>query len=149
MCTAATVNLPPHWKVKRLRIGELSRRSGVPSKTVRYYEGIGLLEPPSRTASGYRTYPDAVLDRLAFIRSAQALGLTLGEIRSIIALRDNGEVPCAHVVKLLENRTEAIESTIRQLKDLRSELRHIVDRSRHLDPADCDAGRVCHLITPR
>jgi DNA-binding transcriptional MerR regulator len=131
-----------------MRIGELARRSGVPTKTLRYYEEIGLIEPPARTASDYRDFSDDVLDRLGFIRSAQALGLTLGEIRSIVALRHNGEVPCGHVLDLLCARTAEIDRTIRQLKVLRAELRQLVDRSRDLDPADCDPGRVCHLIGP-
>ena len=132
-----------------MRIGELSRRSGVPAKTLRYYEEVGVIDPPARTASAYRDYSDDVLDRLSFIRSAQALGLTLGEIRSIVALRDNGQIPCGHVLGLLSARTTEIDRTIRQLKALRSELRQLVARSRHLDPADCDAARVCHLIGPR
>jgi DNA-binding transcriptional MerR regulator len=131
-----------------MRIGELSRRSGVSSKTLRYYEDIRLLEAPARTASGYRDYPEAVLDRLVFIRSAQALGLTLGEIRRIIALRDDGEIPCAHVLDLLQTRTADIDRTIRQLRALRAELRRLVERSADLDPADCEPGRVCHLIGP-
>jgi DNA-binding transcriptional MerR regulator len=131
-----------------MRIGELSRQSGLPAKTLRYYEDIRLIEPPAREPSGYRDYSEAVVERLAFIRSAQALGLTLGEIRRIVALRDNGEVPCAHVLDLLNARTAEIDHTIRRLKTLRSELRQLVVRSRDLDPADCDPARVCHLIGP-
>ncbi|HKY74986.1 MAG TPA: heavy metal-responsive transcriptional regulator [Acidimicrobiia bacterium] len=129
-----------------MRIGELAQRSGVPAKTLRYYEDIGLIDQPARTASSYRDYSEAVIDRLAFIRSAQALGLTLGEIRGIVALRDNGEVPCAHVLELLTERTAEIDRTIRQLKRLRSELRRLVVRSRDLNPEHCDPARVCHLI---
>jgi DNA-binding transcriptional MerR regulator len=129
-----------------MRIGELAQRSGVPARTLRYYEAVGLVDPPARTASTYRDYSEAVIDRLVFIRSAQALGLTLGEIRGIMALRDNGEVPCAHVLELLTERTAQIDRTIRQLKRLRSELRQLVARSRELNPDDCDPARICHLI---
>ena len=66
-------------------IGEVARRSGVSAKTLRYYEDIGLIDAPARSASGYRDYESDVLDRLGFIRSAQAIGLSLGEIRSIPA----------------------------------------------------------------
>jgi MerR family transcriptional regulator, copper efflux regulator len=79
-----------------VRIGDLARRSGVTAKTIRYYEPIGLVEPPARTPAGYRDYEPAALERLEFIRAAQAVGLTLGEIRSIIALRDGGQTPCGH-----------------------------------------------------
>lgn len=129
-------------------IGEVARRSGVPTKTLRYYEDIELLDPPDRLASGYRDYDDGVLDRLAFIRSAQALGLSLGEIRSVVALRDTGETPCGHVLELLRARTTEIDRTVRQLRALQSELKRLVERAQHLDPADCAPERVCHLIGP-
>lgn len=129
-------------------IGEVARRSGVSAKTIRYYEDIGLLRAPARTASGYRAYDEAVLDRLAFVRSAQAVGLTLGEIRGIVGLRDDGQIPCGHVIELLRARSTEIERTIGQLRTLRSELKRLVDRARDLDPADCDPHRVCHLIGP-
>jgi len=129
-----------------LLIGEVARRSGVSAKTLRYYESIGLVEPAARSASGYRHYGDDVLDRLAFIRSAQALGLTLGEIRSIVALRERGETPCGHVRQLLRERSEDISRTIRGLRALQNELERLVERADRLDPADCAPHNVCHLI---
>jgi DNA-binding transcriptional MerR regulator len=118
----------------------------VTAKTIRYYEHIGLLEPPARTPAGYRDYEPAALDRLAFIRAAQAIGLTLGEIRSIIALRDEGQTPCGHVLDLLRRRADELDRRIAELRSLRGELRRLVDRAEGLDAADCDPGRVCHLI---
>lgn len=129
-------------------IGEVARRSSVPAKTIRYYEDIGLLAAPARTSSGYRSYDDSVLARLAFVRSAQAVGLSLGEIRGVVALRDDGQVPCGHVVELLRARSSEIDHRIRELRTLRSELKRLVERARDLDPADCDPNRVCHLIGP-
>lgn len=129
-----------------MRIGELAEASGVPVKTIRYYEDIGVLEPASRTPSGYREFDAATLDRLGFIRSAQAVGLTLGEIRGIVALRDDGQQPCGHVLDLLRTRATEIDRTIRQLRALQVELRRLVDRARDLDPADCDPQRGCHLL---
>jgi DNA-binding transcriptional MerR regulator len=128
-------------------IGEASQRSGLPTKTLRYYEDIGLLDAPIRSASGYRHYDEDVLERVAFIRSSQALGLSLGEIRSIIALRDQGEVPCGHVLELVQRRSREIDQTIRDLRALKAELARLVVRAGHLDPVDCDASRVCHLIS--
>lgn len=127
-------------------IGEVARRSGISTKTLRYYEDIGLLDEPARSASGYRHFEDGVLDRLAFIRSAQALGLTLGEIRGIVGLRDNGDTPCGHVLDLLRARASDIDRTIRELQALQAELRRLVDRAETLDAAACDPRRVCHLI---
>lgn len=76
------------------------------------------------------------------------MGLSLGEIRSTIALRDEGQPPCGHVLELLRARTEALKRTIAQLKTLQLELIRLVDRAAHLDPKDCDPRRVCHLIGP-
>jgi MerR family copper efflux transcriptional regulator len=129
-----------------VRIGELAHRSGVPAKTIRYYEDVGLVEPPARTPAGYRDYEPAALDRLAFIRAAQAVSLTLGEIRSIIALRDDGQTPCGHVLDLLRHRADELDRRIAELRSLRGELWRLVDRADGLDPAACDPGRVCHLI---
>ncbi len=130
-----------------MRIGELAARSGVPVKTIRYYEEVGVLAPAERTPSGYRDYDESAIDRLAFVRAAQAVGLTLGEIRQVVALRERGETPCTHVVDLLERRASEIGQRIAEMQHLRGELRRLADRAQGLDPADCDPNRVCHVIT--
>jgi MerR family copper efflux transcriptional regulator len=131
-----------------MRIGDVARRSGVSSKAIRYYEGIGLFPPAPRTASGYRDYEESVLDRLAFVRAAQAVGLSLGEIRSIVALRDGGATPCGHVLDLLRVRSAELDRRIAELRALRGELARLVQRAEGLDPAGCDPRRICHLIGP-
>lgn len=148
------VHLPVCGKVKRvvrslrgMQIGELASRSHVPAKTIRYWETIGVLAPPSRSANGYRAYDPGVLDRLAFIRGAQAVGLTLGEIRSVVALRDDGETPCDHVRRLIERHASALDERIAALQRLRGELDGLAARARGLDPADCDLAAVCHIIS--
>jgi MerR family copper efflux transcriptional regulator len=129
-----------------MRIGELAAVSGVTAKTIRYYEDIGVLDPPARTPSGYRQYTPEATNRLAFIRSAQAVGLSLGEIRGIVALRDRGTTPCGHVLDLITARAADLDRRISELQRLRAELGRLEDRAQHLDPADCDPQRVCHLI---
>jgi len=129
-----------------MRVGEVAHLAAVSTKTLRYYESIGLIDPPLRSASGYRDFHPDVLGRLGFIRSAQALGLTLGEIRRIIALRDDGEAPCAHVLQLVQARVGEIEQTIEQLRDLQRELKRLTVRAAQLNPTECEPGRVCHLI---
>ena len=131
-----------------MRIGQLASRSGVSAKTIRYYEDIGVLHPPRRSTSGYRDYEDSALDRLAFVRAAQAVGLSLGEIRSILALRDGGETPCGHVLDLLRSQSADLGRRIAELRALRGELHRLVQRAEGLDPADCDPRRICHLIGP-
>jgi len=135
-----------NWKVKSMLISEVARLSGVSTKALRYYEEIGLVDAPERSPSGYRDYGEDVVNRLGFIRSAQALGLSLGEIRGVIALRDAGETPCTHVVDLLRRRSAEIDRTIRELRSLKGDLNRLVERADGLDPTDCDPGRVCHLI---
>ena len=78
-------------------IGDLANAAGLPSQTIRFYERKGLLPAPERGANGYRTYDESTLARLRFVQTAQAAGLTLAEIGTIIDLRDDGNVPCAHV----------------------------------------------------
>ncbi|MGH9290337.1 MAG: heavy metal-responsive transcriptional regulator [Acidimicrobiales bacterium] len=131
-----------------MRIGELADRAAVPVKTIRYYEDIGVLAPPPRTPSGYRDYDDTAVDRLAFVRAAQSVGLSLGEIRETIALRDRGQTPCEHVVDLLQRRALEIEDRIHALQHLQGELQRLARRARTLDPARCDPRLVCHVITP-
>jgi DNA-binding transcriptional MerR regulator len=128
-------------------INDVARRSGVPAKTLRYYEELGLLHP-RRTPSGYREYDDRVFDRLTFIRSAQALGLSLAEINGIVKLRDEGEAPCAHVSELLTERSAAIARTIRELRTLQSELQALVARAEDFNPSECDPDGICGLINP-
>lgn len=129
-----------------MKIGQLAEDSGTTVKTIRYYEAIGVLPEPDRRASGYREYDPEVLDRLAFIKAAQGVGLTLGEIREIVAFRDRGETPCAHVLELIQQRSEEFAERIRQLQRLRKDLVGLADRGRRLDPRDCEPSSVCHII---
>lgn len=131
-----------------MQIGELSARSGVPAKTIRYYEDIGVIPPPRRSPSGYRQFDQAALDRLAFVRAARAVGLSLGEIRGVVALRDGGETPCAYVVELLVSRSAELDRRIAEMRGLRGELHRLVDRAQGLDPAECDPRAVCHVVNP-
>ena len=130
-----------------MRIGELAEQAGISTKAIRYYEQIGILTPPARTASGYHTYDQTAIGRLGFVRAAQAVGLTLGEIRQVIAFRDNGQAPCAHVTDLLQRRTAELDARIAELQQLRGELRQLAQRAATLDPEQCPPERVCHIIT--
>src|SRR2546425_8203734 len=129
-----------------VRISQLATQAGVTTKTLRYYERIGILPAPSRSASGYRDYRPDVLERLGFIRASQAVGLSLGEIRQVVALRDRGETPCDHVYRLLQRRTAELDERINELQALRRDLQALTKRARRLDPANCDPRGVCHLI---
>ena len=98
-------------------IGQLARAAGVPTSTVRYYERIGLLRPAGRTGSGqYRAYSAQELERLAFIRAAQATGFGLEDIAMLLSLRDGTTTPCKEVQVLVEQR---LTDLAQRLKDLR------------------------------
>jgi DNA-binding transcriptional MerR regulator len=131
-----------------VRIGELARRSGLSVKALRYYEDIGVLAPPLRTQSGYRDYREDALGRLEFVRAAQAVGLTLGEIREVIAFRERGEVPCGHVLDVILHHAAEVDRRIAELRRLRADLARLARRARTLDPADCPESVVCHLLMP-
>jgi MerR family transcriptional regulator, copper efflux regulator len=130
-----------------MRIGELAKQAGISTKAIRYYEQIGILTPPARTSSGYRSYDPTALGRLRFIRAAQAVDLTLGEIRRIFAFRDDGQAPCAHVSELLQRHAADLDVRISELQQLRGELRQLAERATTLDPEQCPPERVCHIIT--
>lgn len=129
-----------------MRIGELGRRAGVPVKTIRYYEEIGLLEEPVRLANGYRDYSEVAVDRLQFIREAQATGLSLSEIGSIIEMRNHGEQTCGHVIGLLERHLDDIDRQILQLRSTRKLLSELTVQAKALDPGDCVDPNRCQTI---
>lgn len=128
-------------------IGELAVTVGVPSQTLRFYERKGLLPQPGRGANGYRVYDESTLTRLHFIKAAQAAGLTLAEIRSIIVLRDDGTTPCTHVAALLDDKLTDVRQRIRHLAALQTELEALVERSRLVDPADCADADICQILS--
>jgi DNA-binding transcriptional MerR regulator len=105
------------WTVKRL-----ADAAGVGPDTVRYYEKAGLLPPPARTAAGYRAYQPGMVDRLRFIRGAQRLGLSLAEIRDLLAVRDTGACPCEPAAPLLRRHIDELDAEMARLIALRAEL---------------------------
>ena len=129
-----------------MRISDLATQAGVTTKALRFYEQAGVLPPPARTASGYRDYDDAALARLRFVKAAQAAGLTLAEIREVVAVREAQGPPCEHVAALLDRHATDLDARIADLQAARAEVRRLRDRARALDPAECRADGVCHVI---
>jgi MerR family transcriptional regulator, copper efflux regulator len=127
-----------------MRIGEAADRAGVPAKTIRFWEDQRLLPAPSRTPSGYRDYGPAILERLAFIRHAQAAGLTLEAIRQVLDIRDGGQPPCVHVTALIARRLAEVEARLAELTRARDQLAALAARAAAQDPADCRS--YCSII---
>ena len=128
---------------RMLKIGEVSRRSGVGIEALRFYEKSGLLDRPSRTYSGYRVYGEEVLDRLAFIKRAQALGFSLDEIRRIIDDARKGQSPCDEVREIVRRRMEELDERLRELHRYRKELKHTLEE---WDEVGRAPGHICGLI---
>ncbi|MFH5822907.1 heavy metal-responsive transcriptional regulator [Georgenia sp. AZ-5] len=129
-----------------MRIGEVAEAAGTTTKTLRFYEGAGLLPAAGRTPAGYRDYGPEVLGRLAFIRRGQAAGLTLAQIRQVLDIRDGGEPPCEHVTDLLTARLEDIDRQITQLQELRATVAGLREQAATGDPAACPPGAVCRYL---
>lgn len=103
---------------------------------------------PKRADNGYRIYDERTLHRLRFIRSAQAAGLTLAEIRSIIDIRETGEAPCTHVGDLLGAKLAEVRERREQLAGMERDLEALLERSRRLNPSDCGDREICHILHP-
>ncbi len=129
-----------------MRIGELAHLTGVTTKTIRYYESIGLLPEPDRTASDYRDYRDDAVERLRFIKDAQHSGLTLTEIQSLVELKAAGEATCEHTRALVEAHLADIDAQIEQLRATRRQLAALAERAATLDHGDCTDPHRCHVI---
>ena len=96
-------------------IGQLATAAGIPTSSVRYYERRGLLVPDERSEGNYRLYGGAALDRLRFIRTAQAAGFTLSNIELLLDFRDGDAAPCTEVQQLITSRLSKVESEIEHL----------------------------------
>ena len=129
-----------------MKIGELASRTDVPTRTIRFWEGEGLLPAPARTASGYRDYDDHAADRIAFIRQSQTAGLTLAQIRQILDVADDGTPPCAHVTDAVAERLAEVDARIAELRATRRHLQSLADRAAAQDPAACEG--YCSIIQP-
>jgi DNA-binding transcriptional MerR regulator len=129
-----------------MRIGELAETAQVPAKTIRFYEIEGVLAPPPRTRSGYRAYDAADAERLAFIKKAKHLGLSLGEIKGILQLHDNQEPTCLHVRSLLDAKLAHVEAVLADLQDFRQELLRLRDAAGTLEDCRPSGGGICGII---
>jgi DNA-binding transcriptional MerR regulator len=129
-----------------MRIGELAAKAGVPPRTIRFYEQAGILPPPPRTPGGYRDYDETALAKLQFVRSGQALGLSLAEIAEILKIRDDQGAPCEYVAEVLESHVRDLERRITELTTLRNELRERLPSGSRPDPSRCASSAICYLI---
>lgn len=119
-------------------IGQLAKAAGIPTSTVRYYERRGLLRPQARTTGNYRVYDENALERLNFMRSAQAAGFTLADIGVLLRYRDSDPSPCRKVQSLVKARLIHVAEQIKHLQAVDRMLRHRLKGCRETqDSAKC------------
>lgn len=111
---------------KLLLIGQVTALSGIPIRTIRYYESLGLIQSIGRTEGGFRQFSSNVLTRLSFIKRAQSLGLSLQEIGEILEVYDGGKPACDEIHHKLKDKISEIDRQIEQLLTLREELRGLL-----------------------
>lgn len=123
-----------------LTIGDLGKATNTKVETVRYYERIGLLPTPTRSAGNYRTYGAAELGRLSFIRRARDLGFTLDQVRALLSLSDDRTCDCAGIDRIANEHLREVDRKLADLTALRRELKAVID--------SCDGGTVaeCRII---
>ena len=131
-----------------MQIQELSQKSAVPSKTIRYYESIYLLPRPARKANGYRDYTQADVERLKLVAGARRLDFSLAEIGEILDLRDRREAPCQVMLDLLEQKSKDIKQRVEELQRLDADLKELYSLGLTF-PIDDVEGKncVCHLVS--
>jgi len=111
----------------RLTIGEVAKQARVRIETMRYYERIGLVEPPPRNGANYRLYPQETVRRVQFIKHAQKLGFSLKEIAELLALQATPETPCADIRARALAKIDAIEAKLRALHAMKYALTQLAE----------------------
>jgi MerR family transcriptional regulator, mercuric resistance operon regulatory protein len=116
--------------MKSLLIGDVARKAGVSTATIRYYERIGVLPSPPRAESNYRRYTRRTIEELRFVRKGQALGFNLTDIASLLKLSRSGTEPCLEVLSLAERQLHEVDERIRLLTAFRASLAETLTRWR-------------------
>jgi Cu(I)-responsive transcriptional regulator len=128
-----------------LTIGQLAKGADTKVETIRYYERIGLLPAPRRTAGNYRCYRDEHLSRLSFIRRARDLGFSLFQIRGLLSLADQRDRSCSSVDAIAREHLAEVDRKVADLVALRRELDSIISQCGHGTIADC---RIIEALSP-
>lgn len=119
-----------------MNIGHAARRSGLPPKTIRYYEDIGLVRP-ARRANGYRDYDDGDVHKLRFLQRSRNLGFSIEECRQLLSLYEDKHRASADVKALAQARIEDIDARITELQGLRATLARLIASCHGDDRPDC------------
>lgn len=128
-------------------IHELAKQTGISAGTIRYYESIGLMPKPERSANNYRQYESGDVERLRLIAGARGLGIPLDDVADILRARDNDVAPCQRVLDALDQRLAEIDRRIADLVALRETLDQLKSEGAVL-PLDDVRGEhcICYLL---
>ena len=129
-----------------LKIGELAKRSHLSVGTLRYYESLDLIKPADRAANNYRYYSPETLQKVEFIKKAQALHFSLADIQHILNIRASGQSPCALVDELLDKKIDQLEHQIQSALAFKSELETFRDHISAIPPTAPNDPTICHHI---
>ena len=127
-------------------IGQLGKATGTAVETIRYYEKIGLLPEPARTAANYRSYDSAEVARLHFVRRARDLGFSLDQVRTLLSLADDRGKSCGEVDEVARTHLDMVEHKIADLTALKRELSSVISQCGQGTIADC---RILEALGPR
>jgi MerR family transcriptional regulator, copper efflux regulator len=119
-----------------MNIGDVSRLSGLPAKTIRYYEDIGLVAP-QRSDNGYRSFRDSDLHKLTFMGRARSLGFTIEDCRNLLALYDDRERASSDVKVIAREHLGRIDQKLKELQEMHETLTHLVDECAGDHRPDC------------
>jgi DNA-binding transcriptional MerR regulator len=128
-----------------LNIGDLGKATGTKVETIRYYERIGLLPKPARTAGNYRVYGEDALGWLNFIRRARELGFTIEQVRELMALSHHADGSCASVDAIARSHLSEVKRKLEDLRALERELSALIDQGIHDTIAEC---RIIEALAP-
>lgn len=122
-------------------ISQLARAAGVPTSTIRYYERVALIQPTQRADNNYRVYTDDTLQVIQFIRSAQASGFTLDDIRALLTLHTGDTAICKDVQPLIEKRLDEVSKRIKEMRHVQRVLKTFITKCH-----EQNQNALCHVV---
>ena len=133
-----TINLPVTGRSRPVKINELAKRSGTASKTIRYYEEVGLLPEPVRAANGYRDYGDADVERLTFIRRCRELQIPINELKKLVNAQVDPGASCGEVDQIIKDQLEKVRNMEQELALLEKTLSELALSCQNNEVRDCE-----------
>ncbi len=128
-----------------MQAGQAAKLLGVGIQTLHFYEHEGLISHPPRSRAGYRLYTPEIIERVCFIRKAQAIGFSLDEIKEIIALAQKGTSPCGRVQVALAGKLNEVDRRLKELSDFRNDLAALIEQAAELSTHEAQA-QVCSIV---